>query len=208
MPSSSRLARRPSDAPGRGRARRSEASLRRSGSPGCRWGWVPPTRCRRTSAAAGAAGPDRSPCARGGPADFPRLGHRAAERRGRASGRAQDRRRPARTGTLREAVRSTSQEGGMTDWTFGGSWPYEPRWFDSADGRMHYVDEGTRDSRPVVMLHGNPTWGYLYRNFIPALVEEGYRAIVPDYLGFGRSDKPARPELYTIQSHAERMEAL
>src|SRR5918998_234933 len=152
MPSSSRLARRPSDAPGRGRARRSEASLRRSGSPGCRWRWVPPTRCRRTSAAAGAAGPDRSPCARGGPADLPRLGHRAAERRGRASGRAQDRRRPARTGTLREAVRSTSQEGGMTDWTFGGSWPYEPRWFDTPDGRMHYVDEGARAGRLDALL--------------------------------------------------------
>src|ERR687896_742882 len=166
MPSSSRLARRPSDAPGRGRARRSEASLRRSGSPGCRWGWVPPTRCRRTSAAAGAAGPDRSPCARGGPADLPRLGHRAAERRGRASGRAQDRRRPARTGTLREAVRSTSQEGGMTD------------------------------------------WGFLYRNFIPALVDAGHRAIVPDHLGFGRSDKPDNPEHYRIHRHAGRLDAL
>jgi pimeloyl-ACP methyl ester carboxylesterase len=94
------------------------------------------------------------------------------------------------------------------DWTFGGSWPYEPRWFDSADGRMHYVDEGPRDGRPVVMLHGNPTWGYLYRNFIPPLLEAGYRAIVPDDLGFGRSDKPDRPELYTIARHAERMEAL
>jgi pimeloyl-ACP methyl ester carboxylesterase len=94
------------------------------------------------------------------------------------------------------------------DWTFEGSWPYEPRWFDSADGRMHYVDEGPRDGRPVVMLHGNPTWGYLYRNFIPPLVEAGHRAIVPDHLGFGRSDKPDRPELYTIRRHAERMEAL
>jgi pimeloyl-ACP methyl ester carboxylesterase len=94
------------------------------------------------------------------------------------------------------------------DWTFDGSWPYEPRWFDTADGRMHYVDEGPRDGRPVVMLHGNPTWGYLYRNFIPALVEAGYRAIVPDHLGFGRSDKPDRPDLYRIARHAERMEQL
>jgi len=94
------------------------------------------------------------------------------------------------------------------DWTFDGSWPYAPRWFDSADGRMHYVDEGPRDGRPVVMLHGNPTWGYLYRNFIPPLVEAGYRAIVPDHLGFGRCDKPDRPELYTIGRHAERMEQL
>ena len=56
----------------------------------------------------------------------------------------------------------------VADWTFEGTWPYEPKWFDSPDGRMHYVDEGPRDGRPVVMVHGNPTWGYLYRNFIPA----------------------------------------
>jgi cis-3-alkyl-4-acyloxetan-2-one decarboxylase len=64
-------------------------------------------------------------------------------------------------------------------WTFGGTWPYTPRWLDSADGRIHYVDEGPQTGRPVVMLHGNPTWGYLYRNFIPPLVEAGFRAIVP-----------------------------
>ena len=43
------------------------------------------------------------------------------------------------------------------DWTFGGSWPYEPRWFESADGRMHYVDVGPADGKPVVLVHGNPT---------------------------------------------------
>lgn len=96
----------------------------------------------------------------------------------------------------------------MNDWSFGGSWPYEPRFFDTPDGRMHYVDEGPPEGRPVVMLHGNPTWGYLYRNFIPALVDAGHRAIVPDHLGFGRSDKPDEPELYRIRRHAERMEAL
>ena len=80
------------------------------------------------------------------------------------------------------------------DWTFGGTWPYEPRWFDSADGRLHYVDEGPRDGKPVVMVHGNPTWGYLYRNFISELTKEGYRCVVPDHLGFGRSDKPDEPE--------------
>jgi pimeloyl-ACP methyl ester carboxylesterase len=94
------------------------------------------------------------------------------------------------------------------DWTFEGTWPYEPRWFDSADGRMHYVDEGPQDGRPVVLLHGNPTWGYLYRDFIAPLVEAGHRAIVPDHLGFGRSDKPDEPELYRVPRHAERLEAL
>jgi cis-3-alkyl-4-acyloxetan-2-one decarboxylase len=94
------------------------------------------------------------------------------------------------------------------DWTFEGTWPYEPRWFDSADGRMHYVDEGPQDGRPVVLLHGNPTWGYLYRNFIPPLVEAGHRAIVPDHLGFGRSDKPDEADLYRVPRHAERLDAL
>jgi pimeloyl-ACP methyl ester carboxylesterase len=94
------------------------------------------------------------------------------------------------------------------DWTFSRTWPYEPRWFDTADGRMHYVDEGPADGRPVVLLHGNPTWGYLYRNFIGQLTAAGHRAIVPDHLGFGRSDKPDGPELYTIRRHAERLEAL
>jgi haloalkane dehalogenase len=95
-----------------------------------------------------------------------------------------------------------------TDWTFDGTWPFEPKWFESANGRMHYVDEGPRDGRPVVLVHGNPTWAYLYRNFIPALVEAGHRAIAFDHLGFGRSDKPDDPSLYSIARHAERAEAL
>ena len=96
----------------------------------------------------------------------------------------------------------------VTDWTFEGTWPYEPKWFDSADGRMHYVDEGPRDGRPVVLVHGNPTWGYLYRNFIGPLTEARHRAIVPDHLGFGRSDKPRDPELYRVPRHAKRLDAL
>lgn len=94
------------------------------------------------------------------------------------------------------------------DWSFGGQWPYEPRWFETQDGRMHYVDEGPPDGRPVVLVHGNPTWGFLYRHFIPPLVEAGYRAIVPDHLGFGRSDKPNRAEAYRIERHARRLEKL
>ncbi|MCA1697957.1 MAG: hypothetical protein LC790_03250 [Actinobacteria bacterium] len=61
------------------------------------------------------------------------------------------------------------------DWTFDGTWPYEPRWFDTDDGRMQFVDEGPRDGAPVVMLHGNPTWGYLqedaHEQIVPALIE-------------------------------------
>ncbi|MGF1466424.1 MAG: alpha/beta fold hydrolase [Sandaracinaceae bacterium] len=94
------------------------------------------------------------------------------------------------------------------DWTFGGTWPYAPRWFESPHGRMHYVDEGPRDGRPVVMVHGNPTWAYLYRRFIDAVAGAGYRAIALDHLGFGRSDKPDDPALYRIPEHGARCEAL
>lgn len=94
------------------------------------------------------------------------------------------------------------------DWTFDGSWPWTPRWYDSPDGRLHYIDEGPRDARPIVMVHGNPTWGYLYRRFITAVTEAGYRAIVMDHLGFGRSDKPNDASCCTVPAHAARCEAL
>src|SRR3989442_5232310 len=86
------------------------------------------------------------------------------------------------------------------DWIFGGSWPYEPHWYETADGRLHYVDEGPRDAPPVVLVHGNPSWGYLYRHFIPPLVQAGYRAIVLHLLGAGRSDKPHLPNVYNVRS--------
>ena len=95
-----------------------------------------------------------------------------------------------------------------TDWTFGGSWPYRPNYFVHADGRLHYIDEGPSNGRPVVLVHGNPTWGYLYRRFVGPLTDAGYRVIVPDHLGFGRSDKPDRPELYRIGNHIDRFDAL
>ena len=95
------------------------------------------------------------------------------------------------------------------DWTFGGTWPYEPHWFTTSDGiRLHYVDEGPRDGQPVVMLHGQPTWSYLYRHFIRALAEAGFRAVAHDQMGFGRSDKPSDPEDYTIQRHATQFAEL
>lgn len=94
------------------------------------------------------------------------------------------------------------------DWSFGGTWPYEPRWFFADGIRIHYVDEGPRDAEPVVMLHGNPTWSYLYRNFISGLVEAGYRAIAHDEMGFGRSDKPTSAKEYSIQLHARQFAEL
>jgi haloalkane dehalogenase len=91
------------------------------------------------------------------------------------------------------------------DWTFGGTWPFEPRWFDADAGRLHFVDEGPRDGTPVVMLHGNPAWSYLYRRFIPALTAAGHRAIAMDLLGFGRSDKPDDESAYTVTRHTGRV---
>jgi pimeloyl-ACP methyl ester carboxylesterase len=92
----------------------------------------------------------------------------------------------------------------MTGWTFGGTWPHEPRWLTTSDGiRLHYVDEGPRDGQPVVMVHGNPTWAYLYRNFIKGVTEAGFRAVAHDEMGFGRSDKPEQEAAYTIQRHAK-----
>jgi haloalkane dehalogenase len=81
-------------------------------------------------------------------------------------------------------------------------WPYESKYIDVGDGiRMAYVDEGP-PSGPVVLLgHGEPTWGYLYRKMIPGLAAAGRRVIVPDLIGFGRSDKPTAREDYTYERH-------
>ena len=69
--------------------------------------------------------------------------------------------------------------------------------------RMHYVDEGPRDGRPVVLLHGEPTWSYLYRTMIPPLVEAGHRVLAPDLIGFGKSDKPTRIDDHSYRRHVE-----
>lgn len=102
----------------------------------------------------------------------------------------------------------TQREMDSRDWTFGGTWPYEAKWLFTDGIRIHYVDEGPREGEPVVMLHGNPTWAYLYRNFIRGLTEAGYRAVAHDEMGFGRSDKPARQAEYSIQRHAKHFAAL
>lgn len=94
------------------------------------------------------------------------------------------------------------------DWTFGGTWPFEPRWFDADGGRVHYIDEGPRAGTPVVMLHGNPAWSYLYRRFVAQLTDAGHRAIALDLLGFGRSDKPGDEASYSIARHTGRIGAL
>ncbi len=71
-------------------------------------------------------------------------------------------------------------------------YPFAPRYFSLSNGlRLHYVDEGPRDAPVVLMLHGEPSWSYLYRHMIPLFVMAGYRALAPDLIGFGKSDKPA-----------------
>lgn len=93
----------------------------------------------------------------------------------------------------------------ITNETFGGTWPFEPRFHETREGhRMHYVSEGTGE--PIVMLHGNPTWGYLYRKFIPPL-SAGHRCIVPDHVGFGKSDKPLDAP-YNLAWHIENLHDL
>ena len=71
--------------------------------------------------------------------------------------------------------------------------------------RIHYLDEGPREAAPVLLMHGEPSWCYLYRKMIPILVAAGHRIIAPDLIGFGRSDKLIRREDYTYQLHVDTM---
>lgn len=90
---------------------------------------------------------------------------------------------------------------------------YEPRYVevDDTEGgalRIHYVDEGSSQGQPVLMLHGEPTWAYLYRKMIPVFAAAGFRAIAPDLAGFGRSDKPSKRTDYTYQRHLDWMRSV
>jgi haloalkane dehalogenase len=84
-------------------------------------------------------------------------------------------------------------------------WRYEPHYLDVGGVRVHYVDEGPRDAAPVLLMHGEPSWAFLYRKMIPGLVAAGHRVVAPDLVGFGRSDKPSRREDYTYQRHVDWM---
>jgi haloalkane dehalogenase len=84
--------------------------------------------------------------------------------------------------------------------------PFAPHYAEVADPeggtlRMHYVDEGPRDAPPILMLHGNPDWSYSFRKLIPAFAAAGFRAIAPDMLGFGRSDKLIDRRAHSIERH-------
>ena len=82
--------------------------------------------------------------------------------------------------------------------------PFEPHYATLPDGlRMHFVDEGPAGAETVLLLHGQPTWSYLYRTVVARLVEHGLRAVAPDLVGFGRSDKPVARTAHTVQAHAD-----
>ncbi len=82
---------------------------------------------------------------------------------------------------------------------------FEPHYLDIDEMRMHYVDEGPADAPPVFLMHGEPSWSYLYRHMIPPIASAGLRAIAPDLIGFGKSDKPAAQSDYSYEMHVAWM---
>ncbi len=92
-------------------------------------------------------------------------------------------------------------------------YPFAPNYadVDDQDGgtlRVHYLDEGPADAAPILLMHGEPSWSYLYRKMIPALVDAGHRVVAPDLVGFGRSDKPTEQTDYTYARHVAWMTEL
>lgn len=92
-------------------------------------------------------------------------------------------------------------------------YPFAPHYAEIADGdggtlRVHYLDEGPATAAPILLLHGEPSWSYLYRHLITPLVQAGHRVVVPDLVGFGRSDKPTSTADYTYARHISWMSAL
>lgn len=90
--------------------------------------------------------------------------------------------------------------------------PFEPHYVEIDDGeggrlRVHYLDEGPRTGNTVLLLHGEPSWCYLYRHIIPLLVQQGCRVVAPDLVGFGKSDKPSEKSDYTYNRHVDWMQA-
>lgn len=88
--------------------------------------------------------------------------------------------------------------------------PFEPHYVEVDDGeggtlRVHHLDEGPADAPPVLLMHGEPTWSFLYRHVVPTLVEAGHRVVAPDLVGMGRSDKPAEQSDHTYARHVEWM---
>ncbi|MDP1979412.1 haloalkane dehalogenase [Undibacterium sp.] len=85
--------------------------------------------------------------------------------------------------------------------------PYQPRYSEIGGLRIACIDEGPREATPILLMHGEPTWSYLYRKMIPVLLAAGFRVIAPDLVGFGRSDKPASRKDYSYLNHVSWMKA-
>ncbi len=94
------------------------------------------------------------------------------------------------------------------DGDFHGTFPFDARYVRAGDTRLHYVDEGPAEAAPLLFVHGNPTWSYLWRRQIAALAPKGHRCIAFDHMGFGRSDKPRQLSAYSLQRHVDNMVAL
>ncbi len=84
-------------------------------------------------------------------------------------------------------------------------YPYEPNYMDIQGLRVHYLDEGPHDAPPILLIHGEPTWSYLFRKMIPVFTAAGHRVIVPDLVGFGKSDKFISEDRYSYQFHVDLM---
>jgi len=82
-------------------------------------------------------------------------------------------------------------------------YPFEPHYLTLNNIRLHYLDEGPVNTTPVLLLHGVPSWSYLYRNMIKKIADNGNRVIVPDLIGFGKSDKPVNIKSHTYQLHID-----
>lgn len=93
----------------------------------------------------------------------------------------------------------------LRDETFHGTFPFRPHYAEVNGFLMHFVDEG--QGEPLVLLHGDPTWGYLYRELIPPLARR-FRCVVPDQMGMGKSDTPRTPDPYRLRHHVANLEAL
>lgn len=87
-------------------------------------------------------------------------------------------------------------------------YPYEPHYIDVGGLRMHYVDEGPHDAAPILMLHGEPSWSFLYRRMIALCAAAGHRVVAPDLIGFGKSDKPVERFAYSYRAHLDWLTSL
>ena len=87
------------------------------------------------------------------------------------------------------------------------NYDFEPHYQDINGMRKHYVDEGARDGDVILLLHGEPSWSYLYRHMIPPLRDAGFRVIAPDLIGFGKSDKPSKKSDYSFAGHVDWMKS-